>query len=317
MLTHGQPLAGTDSPSSSWVHRDPAGCLDDPMSTEWDERTEAPIVEAASFAEAPLPEVGERQLTRLTHPNDARLTVETLLLRRDHPDLVVVLHGALVRKDTTLPRFEWLRTLRDRPENLLFVSDPSLAVDQAIPLAWYIGPQEHDVTGRLADEVAALAERLGATRTVFTGSSGGGYASLALAARTPASLAVPFSPQTRVSRYEHMPVKIFRTRLFPEHADMDSVEAAHRDRVDLTHRWAAGPDQPDAFVRLVHNSGDPGHLEDHVRPFLRAAGVDPDAVDGPRFSLVFDDFAQGHSPPRPTQMRNQLDAALAWHDSVR
>ncbi|APH02504.1 hypothetical protein IGS73_15720 [Janibacter indicus] len=287
-------------------------------SSTWDERAEAPVVEATGFAEAPLPEVGTRQLTRLTHPDDPRLTIDTLLLRRDHPDLVVVLHGALVRKDVTLPRFEWLRTLRERPETLLFVSDPSLQVDEAIPLAWYIGPQEHDVTARLADEVAALAGRLGARRTVFTGSSGGGYASIALAAHTPGSLAVPFSPQTRVSRYERMPVKIFRTRLFPEHPDMDSVEAAHRDRVDLTHRWAAGPDQPDACVRLVHNSGDPGHLEDHVRPFLSAAGVDPDDLEGhPRFSLVFDDFADGHSPPRPAQMRDHLDAALAWHDAVR
>lgn len=284
------------------------------MTTPWDERTEAPVVEAASLAEAPLPEAGERQLTRLAWPGDDRLTIDTLLLRRDHPDLVVVLHGALVRKDVTLPRFEWLRSLKERPENLLFVSDPSLQVDDAIPLAWYIGPEEHDVTARLAAEVAALAERLGTTRTVFAGSSGGGYASIALAAHSPGSLAVPFSPQTRVSRYERMPVKIFRTRLFPDHPDMDSVEAAHRDRVDLTHRWAAGPDQPDAFVHLVHNSGDPGHLEDHVRPFLEAAGVDPDATEGhPRFALVLDDFAEGHSPPRPRQMREHLDAALAWH----
>lgn len=287
-------------------------------SSTWDDRAEAPIERAPSFSEAPLPEADARQRTILTSPEDSRLDLDTLLLRRDHPDLVVVLHGALVRRDVTLPRFEWLRTLRERPENLLFVSDPSLAWDTAVPLAWYVGPEEHDVTARLADEVTRLADRLGTTRTVFTGSSGGGYSSLALAAHVPGSLAVSFSPQTRISRYERMPVKSFRVRLFPKHQDMESVEAAHRDRVDLTHRWAAGDGQPNAFVRIAHNTQDRGHIESHLRPFLESAGVDPDTHEGhPRISVAMDDFGEGHTPPRPNQMRAHLDDALAWHDSVR
>ncbi len=282
-----------------------------------DEHTETPFEETTSFGDAHLPEVGERQRTRLTG-GDSRLDLETLLLRRDHPDLVVVLHGALVRKDVTLPRFEWLRTLRERPENLLFVSDPSLGWDEVLPLAWYVGPEEHDVTARIASEVQHLAGRLGTTRTVFTGSSGGGYASLALAARTAGSLAVSFSPQTRIARYERMPVKSFRTRLFPDHPDMDSVESAHRLRVDQTHRWAAGEGQPEAFVRIAQNAQDRRHIEAHLRPFLAAAGSDPETFEGnPRITVSLDDFGEGHTPPRPTQMREHLDAALAWHDGVR
>ena len=287
-------------------------------SSTWDDRSEAPIGRAGSFTDAPLPRTGDRQRTTLVSDVDPRLDLDTLLLRRDHPDLVVVLHGALVRKGVTLPRFEWLRSLRERPENLLFVSDPSLAWDEAVPLAWYVGPEEHDATARIATEVAALADRLGTRRTVFTGSSGGGYAALALAARTPGSLAVSFSPQTRISRYEHMPVKIFRGRLFPGYPDMASVEAAHRDRVDQTHRWAGGESQPDAFVRIAHNSRDHGHLEDHVRPFAESAGLDPTTLAGhPRISVVLDDFGDGHTPPRPSQMRAHLDDALAWHDRAR
>lgn len=287
-------------------------------SSTWDERAEATIERARSFADAPLPEINTRQRTILTSPRDPRLDLDTLLLRRDHPDLVVVLHGALVRKEVSLPRFEWLRTLRERPENLLFVSDPSLAWDHAVPIAWYIGPEEHDVTAEISGQIAHLADRLGTTRTVFTGSSGGGYASLALAARSPGSLAVSFSPQTRISRYDRMPVKSFRTRLFPGHPDMDSVEAAHRDRVDQTHRWAAGESQPDAFVRIAHNSRDDGHTEAHLHPFLEAAGVSTQTYAGhPRITAVLDDFGEGHTPPRPVQMRNHLDAALAWHDGVR
>lgn len=287
-------------------------------SSTWDDRAEAPIERASSFSHAPLPEIDTRQRTILASREDPRLDVDTLLLRRDHPDLVVVLHGALVRKDVSLPRFEWLRTLQGRPENLLFVSDPSLAWDEAVPLAWYVGPEEHDVTARIAEEVARLADRLGATRTVFTGSSGGGYSSLALAARTPGSLAVSFSPQTRIARYDHMPVKTFRLRLFPNHADTDSIEADHRDRVDQSHRWAAGPSQPDAFVRIAQNAQDRGHIDAHLRPFLESAGVDPETFEGhPRITVTMDDFGEGHTPPRPNQMRAHLDDALAWHDGVR
>lgn len=286
-------------------------------SSAWDEQTEAPLVSADSFAEAHLPHVSERQRTRLSGA-DPRLDVETLLLRRDHPDLVVVLHGALVRRDVTLPRFEWLRTLRERPENLLFVSDPSLGWDEVLPLAWYVGPEEHDVTARIATEVEHLTRRLGTTRTVFTGSSGGGFASLALAARTAGSLAVSFSPQTRISRYERIPVKSFRTRLFPGHPDMDSVEDAHGSRVDQTQRWTAGESQPEAFVRIAQNSRDDRHIEAHLHPFLVAAGSDPETFEGnPRISVALDDFGEGHTPPRPSQMRDHLDAALDWHERVR
>lgn len=282
-----------------------------------DDSIETPFLRAPSFAEADLPGPGDRQHTRLTG-DDPRLDLDTLLLRGDHPALVVVLHGALVRKDVTLPRFEWLRTLRARPENLLFVSDPSLCWDDSLPLAWYVGPEEHDVTAHIATEVEHLVRRLGTTRTVFTGSSGGGYASLALAARTPGSLAVSFSPQTRVSRYDRMPVKAFRTRLFPDHPDMDSVEATHRTRVDQTHRWAAGESQPEAFVRIAQNAQDHRHIRAHLLPFLEAAGVDPETFEGhPRVSVALDDFGEGHTPPRPTQMREHLDAALEWHDGVR
>ena len=287
------------------------------MPSSWDERAAAPVERAESFDESPLPGVGERQRTSLA-ADDPRLDLETLLLRRGHPDLLVVLHGALVRKNVALPRFEWLRTLEERPENLLFVSDPSLQWDAALPLAWYVGPEEHDVTARIAGEVHRLAQRIGTMRTVFTGSSGGGFASLALAAKTPGSLAVSFSPQTRISRYERMPVKTFRTRLFPDHPDMDSLEAAHRDRVDQTHRWATGESQPEAFVRIAQNSQDHGHIETHLRPFLEAAGIDPETGEGsPRITVAVDDFGEGHTPPRPRQMREQLDAALEWHDGVR
>lgn len=285
-------------------------------STAWDERSEAPVVTAPSFADVPLPGVDERQRASLTCEEDPRLTLETLLLRRDHPDLVVVLHGALVRKDVTLPRFEWLRSLRERPENLLFVSDPSLAWDERVPLAWYVGPEQHDAMARVATEVSTLAQRLGTTRTAFTGSSGGGFASLALAASTPGSLAVSFSPQTRISRYGvTMAVKTFRTRLFPDHPDMDAVEAAHQGRVDMVHRWN---EDPGSFVRYVQNSRDPDHIEAHMRPFLAATGVDPETFEGNRrVSVALDDFGEGHSPPRPQQMRAHLDAALAWHEGVR
>ena len=80
---HG-PVAGrgTNAPRSS-RYRDPM-----PSST-WDDRAEAPIERADSFADAPLPASGGRQRTVLASAEDPRLDLDTLLLRRDHPDLVV------------------------------------------------------------------------------------------------------------------------------------------------------------------------------------------------------------------------------------
>ena len=84
---------------------------------------------------------------------------------------------------------------------VLLIADTTLELGEKVPLGWYIGTAEQD----LADEIAAVVKQVAADggyeHIVLAGSSGGGYAAMAISHRIPGSLAVSFSPQTRVGDY--------------------------------------------------------------------------------------------------------------------
>ncbi|MGE9808767.1 hypothetical protein [Janibacter sp. G1551] len=280
-------------------------------SQDWDERHEAELIHCRSVTRDLIPDVGVRTHYSLPAREGERLGIEALLVRREDPTLIVVFHGALVRRQVTLPRFEWLRTLQERPESLLFIADTTLDVSETLPLAWYVGTEDDNLTDRLTEKIQHVAQLVEAETVCLTGSSGGGFAALAQAARIPGSLAVPFSPQTRIGSYLPMPIKMFRKACFPSYTDYDDVEEHFRTRVDLTHLYRG---QTPAWIHYSQNVQDTDHIDAHMEPFLTSLGVDPTTGDGnPMVRVTMDDFGEDHTPPRPRQMRSHLDAALQWH----
>lgn len=188
------------------------------MNDEWDERHEAPIYRWNATEDIELPNLNRQR--HIVHSNPVRgeeLDIEPLLLPRESDDLIVVLHGAFSRDEITPPRFEWLRTLSAiRTENLLFIADTTLTLDDRLTLAWYIGTEQDNLTARIAKYITKVASLRNIKRIILLGSSGGGFAALAIGHRIPESLAIAVSLRSAVREYLDWTYAYLHRAVFPQ-----------------------------------------------------------------------------------------------------
>lgn len=277
--------------------------------TAWDERNNVEIRHIASASEIDHKAVEPCEFV-VASRSGGPLDVVALYAPKVSKTLIVSFHGSLVRSKFTLPRFEWRRTLGNLEAGVLLIADTTLELGEKIPLGWYIGTAEQD----LADEIAAVVQQVAADggyeRILLTGSSGGGYAAMAISRRIPGSLAVSFSPQTRVGDYIPWVGKVLIQGAFPGYDTIDAVEAEFPERVNL-RRLYADPEIPN-YVRYVQNSNDLDHMEAHYAPFAEVRSIDP-ATGGMdstgRFRFVLEQMSKGHEPPsRGRFLRNIQEA---------
>ncbi|WBL19820.1 hypothetical protein [Citricoccus sp. NR2] len=246
--------------------------------------------------------------------------MDALLINKSSDVLVVVLHGSTDRKVKTLPRFEWMRTLRETDYSTLYFSDPCLWLHPSLELAWYTGWKELDLYPVIADWIARTAQTIGAQRIIITGSSGGGLASLQIATYIPGSIAMPFNAQTAVSKYRTKsvpglsPQRNYLRRVMPHlqpDVPLDQLDPGEDWSAPLGARLSAVTRYRDAQPNRVHyvqNSNDDRHMADHYQPFQQVIHHGPNQ-DRVRFR--FYDGPAGHVPPLPRILKAELDSALA------
>lgn len=210
--------------------------------------------------------------------------------------LYVLLTGAVDRKRIALPKFARWSWAERFPGHVLALDDPTLELDDALELGWFMGRRDADATAELADIIAAFAERLGVAPggIVFYGSSGGGFAALALAHRLQGSVAVAINPQVDATRFFSRQrddlLRVAFGGLSPEQA-----AATLRERFCMQHAWQ-GETHSRAIV--VQNRQDLHHYTKHYPLLAQALGLPAQtgySRDWRHFSLLYSDPA-GHGP---------------------
>lgn len=236
--------------------------------------------------------------------------IRFLLQNTGADTLLVVSHGALARTKYKVPRFEFLSTLQSRNENLLFLSDGVLEVNPKLELAWFTGDAKDDLTVRYSRIVRTVAEQLGAKKILFVGGSGGGFASVNLAASVEGSRALVFNPQTDIRKYWAKSVLAYQRTLFPELDSPD--ELCHlEERASLVHRVSSLP--PESYQLIyVQNDDDTFHIENHLKPFAKQLGMYPSTSVSPNgnVQIIVEPFASGHSMPYRSVLNPLIDYAL-------
>ena len=260
---------------------------------------------------APLPLGAARLQTHLV----GDLPLDALVVNRATDELVVSFHGALNREATALPRFERLRMILGHDVSCLFFGDPTLHLSPRIQLSWYTGTADVDAHAELASRAQQVAQSVGASRIIFTGSSGGGFAALQVSSLVPGSVAVAFNAQTDIAAYRVNGVSWGVQREYVQTvwpavwARLDPatvVENGHwvdqiDDRISAVRRYASARGNR---VYLVQNEEE-FHHEDHFLPFLeaaRAAGNEIIASTNREGTL--------HNPPRAETFNAKLTEVL-------
>lgn len=266
-----------------------------------------------------VPVVPEPGAQKYRHRYPGGQMLDALLVNRGSPTLMVSLHGALDRKIFSIPRFERLRSLLSYRVSSLYFADPSLHIAPSLELAWYTGWEGTDVHRDIARWIMATAEEIGAEDVVLTGSSGGGFAALMLAALIPDSKAVVFNPQVDIQLYEadgkypHAAKRSYIRHVWPELAAELDIE-----RFDFREDWS----EPIEFrtsavsrfarpretqILFVSNRRDEHHDQVHLAAFREVIGIDRD-----RFRTMVYDGPPGHHPPDRDRFDDALRYASRW-----
>lgn len=280
---------------------------------DWDERNAVSIRRYSVTGEIDH-SAAEAYEFVISSASGGALDLTALYLPAQSRTLIVSFHGSLQRSKFQLPRFEWRKTLAPFHAAQLFIADSTLHLNRAMALAWYVGTSEQDFSSDVADLIRTIAADAGYDRILLTGSSGGGFASLAISRRIDGSAAVCFSPQTRVGDYHRPVVERFRSVAFPNFETYDDIEKLHRSRVDLRFLYDSTP--ANNFVRFVQNTRDEEHFSRHYTPFAATLGVDPEVggLDASRtIEFIPQRLQDGHQPPSRGRFRRHL---LEAHEKI-
>lgn len=232
--------------------------------------------------------------------------------------LIVVLHGAIDREKYTLPHFEWLGTMKERQEHVLYVGDPTLALAADLQIGWYVGTRESDELARVVRLATQARHKLGLARVLFMGSSAGGFASLMASSHVPGSRALSFNPQVTISEYYPRFVKRFMQVALPSFASFEDARAALPGRLSVLDTVTSTTQMRNRAL-IVQNSGDTFHMEDHLGHLSTQLGLPLESTVSTDGGMEFDIryFGDGHSMPYRHVLTKYLDLTLERWDDER
>ncbi len=201
--------------------------------------------------------------------------------------LLFTFHGAANRdaRKVAIPFNSFVPNLDDTHQ--ISISDPTLMESGDLRVGWYAGNANFDAQFHLRGAFRTIAKALNIERTIYFGSSAGGYAALYYSYFAPRSIALVFNPQTSITAYHATAVNHYRAACWPELTDNEQLS----DEVcsDVTKLYAQGFRNT---VIYCQSMGDWHHLEHHMAPFVGAIAASKQY----RRFLLYSDFkgVEGH-----------------------
>lgn len=237
--------------------------------------------------------------------HDGDFRYDFLFAKGTEPRLFVIFSGDIDRRKITPPAFQrW--TWSDKfPGHCLFISDPSLHLDPALGLAWYVGTADVDFSPtirRLVREIAAELEIPSGNLYAY-GSSGGGFAALRLASIMPDLVPIAINPQTDVLKYSNGTVDRC-VRVCFSCSSRTEAEEKFGDRLSLISMI-------DRFKgrRIIYaqNRLDEHHYTTHYRPFITELGLEFDReYRSEEASVILFDHPDGHRKAETAEVFNEI-----------
>ncbi len=210
--------------------------------------------------------------------------------------------GAGAQIDYPLPRFAAIGANDYVSASIIALSDPTLTRDIKMIIGWYAGYDGFELQKVLPEFFRQVIDSLGATRVVFVGSSGGGFAALYYSWQIPGSVAVVSNPQTNVNAYIETRVAQYRAACWPSLKEDDLLDSV----IDANLGPLYAKRRKNTVVYLQVAS-DFFHLARHLAPFFDAL---PRAYRDRLVVRVSNWGMQGHLPVPPNIWIPWINAAL-------
>lgn len=152
--------------------------------------------------------------------------------------------------------------------NFVFIHDATLYLDPTLRLAWYTGSEDFTYPELLETIIRRFTTINRPDTVIFFGNSGGGHAALHFSSRFPGSIAVAGNPQTNVDRYADGAKNRYYNTCWPS-VDYPGEDRLTKPLFDMNSVYSRGTDN---LVYCLVNADDEHHIEDHLIPFIEAAG---------------------------------------------
>lgn len=219
---------------------------------------------------------------------------------RQPKQLMFTFHGAVDReRHKGAPFNGFFPGLTDTHQ--IAISDPSLAQSRDFRVSWFAGHAGFDTQYHVRGALRTIAKALQIERTIYFGTSAGGFAALYFSYFAPRSIALVFNPQTYIPAYHGTLVNRYREVCWP---DLQNNEAlCDVTCADLAALYGEGFRNT---VIYCQSMGDRHHATLHMPRFVGAIAGKPFA----RHFLLHSDYkgVDGHVSDHP--------AYLEWATAV-
>ena len=232
------------------------------------------------------------------------INYDFLLTARPGTVLLCHFHGNAPREGTHLPFFTGLGVTSSIASSRFIPSDPVLALDASLTLAWHFGCEGIRLQAIMIRIVKKLQAILRAPRVVAWGGSGGGFAAIRVAKDIPTSIVLAWNPQTDIAKYNRDSVNHYRRVAFPNIASDCSLPSGRGQFPSLcTDEFVDGYQ---GRILYLQERTD-WHVRSHLKPFLasfcKKAGSNITGSSNfsgfvtDRLYLHLDHWGDGHASP--------------------
>lgn len=246
-----------------------------------------------------------------------RFPIDFYLSAEKGRPLLIFFNGLISRTSyPTVPVFHGIRVMSGLGASFVSFSDPSLYADESLSIGWYAGATGMPLQQILRPIIDKIAHATQASRLIFCGPSGGGFAAMAMAVHYPQSLTYVWNPQTDIRKYEKTIVGKYANLCFGLTSETDIYNNLPKltgaSLVHLYSKYYRGN-----TVLYTQNLSD-GHVKKHAEPFLRSitgkirslpqASVNRHVAGGIWYFSC--NWGQGHVAPSGFLIRKTLEAMI-------
>lgn len=232
---------------------------------------------------------------------------------RPGSDRLTVLFNGAINPDISGGRIVFQRKTWacDIDSHCLYIFDPTMIKYPHLTLSWGLFDKTFDAFQEIVKFVEVVRASLGiigGQKTLYFGSSGGGYQAIACASRDVNSTAFVINPQIDWTKYDGVRfVKQVAKAIF-QCDSVEDIRIKYPEKTALWHYWQATGYFP--ICHYMVNVASPFDMQDQFRPLLDSlTHLGPQAFN--RITIApYHNYELGHNPPSKADSLSVLNAIL-------